>query len=160
MQMTVREISPTVDRAQWLAGAQFADAFRVTVDGPAIDARIAAERMFGHSPRWIELLLKLRNVLVAPFGLKSSGADEKTKLDLIGIFPVVSETPERLVAGFNDHHLDFRVVIDVAARDTGQQVTATSLVLTHNALGRIYLAVIMPFHRLVVRTMLRQVIAG
>lgn len=114
--------------------------------------------MFGHSALWVRSLLKLRNVLVAPFGLKSSGAHEKTKLDLIGIFPVVSETPERLVAGFNDHHLDFRVVIDVAPSGTGQQVTATTLVLTHNLLGRTYLALIMPFHRLVVRTMLRQVI--
>ena len=156
--MTVSEINPTIDDAEWLADAQFADAFRITIDGPTIDARCAAERMFDRPPRWIELLLKLRNVLVAPFGLKPSGAHEKTKLDLIGIFPVVSETPERLVAGFNDHHLDFRVVIDVVSSGMGQQVTATSLVLTHNLLGRTYLALIMPFHRLVVRSMLRQVI--
>jgi hypothetical protein len=32
---------------------------------------------------------------------------------MIGIFPVVSQTPDRLIAGFNDPHLDFRVVIDV-----------------------------------------------
>jgi hypothetical protein len=155
--MTVSEISPTIDRAQWLAGAQFADAFSVTIDGPAIDARTAAERMLGRSPRWVELLLKLRNVLVAPFGLKSSGAGETAKLSQIGIFPVISETRERLVAGFNDHHLDFRLVIDVAAHRTGQQVTATTLVLMHNRLGRAYLALILPFHRLVVRSMLRQV---
>ena len=76
---------------------------------------------------------------------------------MIGIFPVVSETPERLVAGFNDHHLDFRVVVDVAAFADGQQVTTTTLVKTHNWLGRTYLTVIMPFHRLISRTMLRQV---
>jgi hypothetical protein len=155
--MTIREINPPVDCSQWLAGAQFADAFRITIDGPTIDARTAAERMFGHSPRWVEALLTLRNALVAPFGLKSSGASEKTKLGLIGIFPVVSETPERLVAGFNDRHLDFRVLIDAASSGASQQVTTTTLVLTHNRLGRAYLALIMPFHRMVVRTMLRQV---
>jgi hypothetical protein len=31
--------------------------------------------------------------------------------------------------------------------------------LTHNLLGRIYLATILPFHRLVVRSLLRQVAA-
>ena len=77
---------------------------------------------------------------------------------MIGIFPVLSETPERLVAGFNDHHLDFRVVVDVAAADAGQQVTTTTLVLTHNLLGRAYLAVILPFHRLIARAMLRQAV--
>jgi Protein of unknown function (DUF2867) len=79
--------------------------------------------------------------------------------DTIGIFPVVSETPGRLVAGLNDKHLDFRVVVDIATSGHGQCVTATTLVLTHNLLGRIYLAIILPFHRLVVRALLRQVAA-
>jgi hypothetical protein len=70
---------------------------------------------------------------------------------------VLSETPQRLIAGFNDNHLDFRVVVDVAADGTGQRVTATTVVLMHNWLGRIYLSVIKPFHRMVVRSMLRQV---
>jgi hypothetical protein len=70
---------------------------------------------------------------------------------------VLSQTPQRLVAGFNDNHLDFRVVIDVAAEGAGQRVTATTVVLMHNWLGRIYLTVIKPFHRMVVRSMLRQV---
>ena len=77
--------------------------------------------------------------------------------ETIGIFPVVSETPDRLVAGFNDRHLDFRVVVDVVGADGSRHVTATTLVLTHNLLGRTYLAIIMPFHRLIVPAMLRQV---
>jgi Protein of unknown function (DUF2867) len=101
----------------------------------------------------------LRNIMVAPFGLKTSGAAERVPHDIIGIFPVVSETPERLVAGFNDKHLDFRVVVDVATAGRQQSITATTLVLTHNWLGRTYLAIILPFHRLVVRAMLRQVAA-
>jgi len=157
--MKVHEVAPNVDTAVWLAGAQFADAFRIAVDGPPLDARIAAQRMMGRSPRWVEALLSLRNALVAPFGLKTSGAGEKAARGLIGIFPVLSETPDRLVAGFDDHHLDFRVVVDVEASGQAQQVTATTLVLTHNWLGRAYLAIIMPFHRLVVRSLLRQVAA-
>jgi hypothetical protein len=61
------------------------------------------------------------------------------------------------VAGFNDHHLDFRVVVDVAALADGQEVTTTTLVKTRNWPGRTYLMVIMPFHRLISRTLLRQV---
>ena len=157
--MKVQEVAPDVDIAVWLAGAQFADAFRIEVDGPPLDARNAAQRMMGRSPRWVESLLSLRNALVAPFGLKTSGAGEKPARGLIGIFPVLSETPERLVAGFNDRHLDFRVVVDVTPSGGRQQVTATTLVRTHNWLGRAYLAIILPFHRLIVRTLLRQVAA-
>jgi hypothetical protein len=157
--MKVQSVDPAADTAAVLAGAQFSDAFRITVDGAALDARCAAEKMLGRSPRWIEMLLALRNRLVRPFGLKTGAPRQTGRSDIIGIFPIVSQTPDRLVAGFNDKHLDFRVVIDVARSGHGQCVTATTLVVTHNLLGRIYLAIIMPFHRLVVRAMLRQVAA-
>ncbi len=155
--MRVDEVEPNVDHAALLPGAQFVDAFRIAVAGPALDARNAAQRMMGRSPRWIETLLSLRNAVVAPFGLKTSGAGEPAAGGVIGIFPVLSETPDRLVAGFNDSHLDFRVVVDVSSSGQGQQVTATTLVRTHNRLGRAYLAIILPFHRLIVPTLLRQV---
>ena len=157
--MTVVEIAPEVDQAALLAGAQFADAYSIAVDGGALDARQAAERMITRQPRWAEALLALRNILVRPFGLKTSGASRTAPREMIGIFPVVSETPDRLVAGFNDSHLDFRFVVDVAPLGDRQRVTATTLVLTHNWLGRSYLTVILPFHRLIVRAMLRNVAA-
>jgi uncharacterized protein DUF2867 len=155
--MKVLAVEPTTDTGTLLAGAQFSDAFRVAIDGDRLDARGAAERMFGSSPRWIKTLMSLRDHLVKPFRLKTSRSTEKNVADTIGIFPVLSESPDRLVAGFNDTHLDFRVVVDVASSGHGQQVTATTLVLTHNLLGRVYLAIIRPFHRLIVRALLRQV---
>ena len=155
--MTVQEITPTVDTEALLAGAQFADAFRVEVTAPALDARHAAERIMARQPRWAEALVKLRNILVTPFGLKTSGAGAPAPRGMIGIFPVLSETPDRLIAGFNDSHLDFRVVVDVTTPEGVRQVTLTTLVKTHNWFGRTYLAVIMPFHRLIAPALLRQV---
>jgi uncharacterized protein DUF2867 len=156
----VQAIEPNVDTVALLADAQFSDAFSVTVDGAKLDARRAAEQMLGRSPRWIRTLMALRDYLVTPFGLKTSTSPPaRPHADAIGIFPVLSDTPNRLVAGFNDSHLDFRVVVDVIGSGDGQRVTATTLVLTHNRLGRAYLAIILPFHRLVVRAMLRQVAA-
>ncbi|RVA61432.1 DUF2867 domain-containing protein, partial [Mesorhizobium sp. M7A.F.Ca.CA.001.11.2.1] len=38
-------------------------------------------------------------------------------------------------------------------------VAATTIVKTHNWLGRAYLAIIMPFHRIVVPAMLAQILA-
>jgi hypothetical protein len=155
--MTVREIRPDVDADALLAGAQFADAFRTDISDPNLDARHAAERMLANQPRWVDVLLSLRNLLVSPLGLKTSGKGAPAPGGMIGIFPVLSETPDRLIAGFNDSHLDFRVVIDVAAPDSVQHVTLTTLVKTHNWFGRTYLAVITPFHRLIAPTLLRQV---
>ncbi|MDU6375853.1 MAG: DUF2867 domain-containing protein, partial [Bradyrhizobium sp.] len=95
--MTISEIPPDVDRARWLADADFADAFRITVEAPALDARMAAERMLGQAPAWMAALVKLRNLLVRPFGLKTSGADAQNPRPMIGMFPVVDETPQRIV---------------------------------------------------------------
>ena len=154
--MTVHEVTPAIDPGTLLPGAQFADAYRIEIGDHTLDARQAAERMMARQPRWAEALLTLRNILVSPFGLKTSGAGAPPR-EMVGIFPIVSERPDRLVAGFNDKHLDFRIVVDVATSGDTREVTATTLVLTHNWLGRTYLAVIMPFHRLIVRTLLRQV---
>lgn len=155
--MTAHEVTPAIDVDALLTGAQFADAFRIEVEDPELDARRVAERMMARQPRWAEALLSLRNLLVTPLGLKTSGAGLVPPRDMIGIFPVVSETPDRLIAGFNDRHLDFRIVVDVTAPGSVRQVTATTLVKTHNWLGRTYLAIIMPFHRLIVPALLRQV---
>ena len=155
--MTVHEVTPAIDLNTLLAGAQFADAFSIAIDNPALDARHAAERMMARQPRWIETLTSLRNILVTPLGLKTSGESRTAPREMVGIFPIVSQTPDRLVAGFNDKHLDFRVVVDVANSGALRNVTLTTLVLTHNRLGRTYLAIILPFHRLVVPALLRQV---
>lgn len=154
--MNVREIAPGTDCGTLLVGAQFADAYRVVVDGSAVSARRAAEKIFAPGPWWAKTLLALRNILVRPFGLKTSAEGEPAPSGMVGMFPVVSETSDRLVAGLNDNHLDFRVVVDVAPCDCGQEITATTLVKTHNWLGRIYLAIVLLFHRLIVRNMLQR----
>lgn len=71
---------------------------------------------------------------------------------------MLSETPEQLVAGFDDSHLDFRLVVDVAGEATLRHVTSTTLVRTNNLLGRTYLMLIIPFHKLVVRGMMGRIV--
>jgi hypothetical protein len=153
----VREVTPNVDAGALLAGAQFIDAFRVEIGTAPVNAREACTRMVLHGPRWIDALIRLRNILVTPFGLKTSGEGAPAPGGLIGLFPVLSETPDRLVAGFDDSHLDFRIVVDVTGDAASRQVTSTTLVRTNNLLGRTYLTVITPFHKLVVRSMMGRI---
>lgn len=153
----VQGIKPDAAMRQLLPGAQFGDAFCIAVNDDALTARQAAERMFLRLPRWIGGLMKLRNLVVAPLGLKTPSHAKTLSLNSVGPFPVLTETPQRLVAGFNDKHLDFRVIVDLCGSVPNRQVTATTLVMTHNLLGRVYLATIMPFHRIIVPAMLRQI---
>jgi hypothetical protein len=143
-----------------LAGAQFADRYVLVTEGLSLTALGAAERALGRTPRWVGRLTALRNLAVRPFRLKTGLEPAVLPGGKIGIFPLISQSPGKVVLGLDDRHLDFRVLVEV--RDLGkgrQEVAATTIVKTHNWLGRTYLAIIMPFHRMVVPAMLAQILA-
>lgn len=135
--MKVVSVPPPVDCDALLPGHDFADAYAVAIPAD-IDAAQAARRAFANAPRWAATLMALRDRLVGPFGLKPAPSTG---------FPVITESPERVVMGFDDRHLDFRIVVTVA----GGVATLTTIVRRHKALGRAYLLAIMPFHRLIAR---------
>ncbi len=133
--------------------ADWADCYELLVPGCGLTATLAARRTMGDFPGWVRALMRLRNAIVRPFGLKGSGPPNTR--EMIGIFPVLSRSDEQMVLGFDDTHLNFRIVVDVRpAGDTQQVVNVTTLVHRKILLGKLYLAVITPFHRLIVRTML------
>lgn len=130
-----------------MPGATFADAWRV--DGVVGDVETVTTRAFSRAPDWVMPLMALRTLLVKPFGLKSGR--EPSAAPRIGLFPLISREPDRIVMGLDDRHLDFRLIVDLSGEGAA---TATTLVRTHNLGGRLYLATIMPFHRLIVPAML------
>lgn len=73
--------------------------------------------------------------------------------DRIGIFPVKQETENELIAGFDDKHLNFRVSV----LSNQGQISLATWVAPHNMGGKIYLAVIMPFHIAIARNPLARV---
>lgn len=101
-------------------------------------------------PVWITGLLRLRNLLVMPFGLREVEKSDNA----IGIFPVVAEDETEIILGFDDSHLNFRISVLC----TGTKVYFATWVHRNNRFGRFYLATIMPFHKLIVRRSIRAVI--
>ncbi len=141
---------PALPQGDW------ADAYRVSTATPFQSARAAGDAAFSTFPFWVNGLMALRNLIVTPLGLKT-GPNEKAAKKRVGFFPIVSESDAQIVVGMNDRHLDFRCVIDIADHDAGQDVTIATIIRRHNWLGRTYLAIIMPFHRLIVRAALARV---
>jgi hypothetical protein len=157
--MAAFSVPPTADTATSLPSADFADAFAIDVEEATLDAPEAARRAVEQMPAWATYLLRLRNVLVVPFGLKGGADPVMSTGQRYGIFPVVSSSPQRVVMGFDDRHLDFRLVVDVATLgERTKRVTATTLVHRNNTFGRLYLAAVMPFHKLIVPAALGQIV--
>ncbi len=138
-----------------LPDADWADCYELQVPKSDLTAIVAARAMLGRFPPWVRLLMSLRNSVTSLFGLKSTGSNLEANKGTIGFFPIVSQSDDQVVLGFDDRHLNFRVVIGV--RDDGQGrrlVDTTTLVRRKILLGRIYIALITPFHRLIVSKML------
>ena len=95
-------------------------------------------------PRWASALLSLRNRIVSPLGLKT---EADAGLPAVGLFPIRKDTAEEFVLGLDDRHLDFRITVC----RSGPDLFLSTWVHPHNAFGRLYLALVMPFHVLITR---------
>jgi Protein of unknown function (DUF2867) len=112
--------------------------------------------VFNAPPSWVTPLLALRNIIVRPFGLASSKDAASMKGEHVDFFPVLKSTQNRVVLGLDDRHLNFRLVIDAKPLPENlTHVTLSTVITRHNWLGRIYLAVVLPFHNRIVPAFLR-----
>jgi hypothetical protein len=150
--------------AHLYSSMNLADAFAIQLPpGASGDPDLLARFIFAHQPSWIGKLTRVRDVIVAGFGLKTAkhlatlAGDAKN--GRVGIFKIYSTNETEIVLGEDDKHLDFRVSVycSVApAPESGRQLTLSTVVHCHNLLGRAYILVIAPFHRMVVKASLRR----
>jgi hypothetical protein len=139
-----------------------ADAFAIRLPlSASSDPDLLARFIFTHQPSWIWKLTRVRDVIVACFGLKTSKhlatLASGAKYSRLGIFKIYSTNETEIVLGEDDKHLDFRVSVYCSvAPENGRQLTLSTVVHCHNLLGRAYVLVIAPFHRMVVKAILRR----
>lgn len=148
----IKEVEAKLPSA-FLDHANWADAYQFSPLNDPLNAQEALDRMFGANPPfWIVALNGVRNRIVGLFGVKPG----KITVDAAqsDAFPIVESTEEVVVLGFDEWHLDFRVVIQVEEQGTGQAVTLTTLVHRKTWFGRGYIFLVTPFHRLVVKRLL------
>ena len=152
------EVAPDIPNPVF-PNADWADAFEIETNRNFENMRSLAQHTVGSMPLWARALLRVRNTLVAPFGLKPDGFDdEQGEQNCVDIFPILEETTNRIVLGLDDRHLDFRIIVDRIETDRAFRLRATTLVQRHNILGRLYIAIVTPFHRLIVKSVLKNAV--
>jgi hypothetical protein len=143
--------------AGWYENASLLDSYSIDLSlSKQHSMRELANRTVGDPPGWVKALLAMRDAMVTPFGVKTSGDVRASRAnnERVDFFPVQWESKDEIVLGEDDRHLDFRLSLLRRNSPTGTQLIATTVVHSHNAFGLTYLNVIRPFHHLVIRTTL------
>ncbi|MEO7338978.1 MAG: DUF2867 domain-containing protein [Caldimonas sp.] len=161
MSAVASALPPDSRIADRYAGSHLADAFSVSLPlDAATDPELLARHVFEQQPPWIGRLMALRDGLVRGFGIKTSKQlmNVRPDADRIGIFRIYERGANEIVLGEDDRHLDFRVSVLSRIEGAGDaragRLVVTTAVQCHNLLGRTYLRLITPFHRLVVASLL------
>lgn len=94
----------------------------------------------------------LRNRIAGLIGLKA--AEPSISENRIGAFPIVEQSDDTIVLGFDDWHLDFRIVVDVRNEPAGNLVKVATLVNRKHWFGYLYIFLITPFHKIIVKRLL------
>lgn len=125
-----------------------ADAFSVRIPpGTSIDPQFWADRVFRDPPAAVLALLRLRDILVTPFGIDRGDHSAFDTIDRVG--------PE-LLLGTDAGHLDFRAGVLVEPDPDGTTITLATHATARSRAGRAYLTLVRLFHPPVVKAMLRR----
>jgi hypothetical protein len=118
-----------------------ADAFAIRLPaGTSGNPDLLARFILSHQPSWIGWLTKIRDAIVAGFGLKTA-RHLASLADRVGVFKVYSTNQTEIVLGEDDRHLDFRVSVlcsGEAEPEGSRQLVVSTVVHCHNRLGRAY----------------------
>jgi len=134
----------------------YADTFKMQVENQNISTESIYIDMFSTLPKWINQLMFVRNKIVGVFGLKVESLMSKKVTTLkvgekIGMFTIFAISEKEVIAGEDDKHLNFRVSI----LRVGEEVMVSTFVKYNNLFGKVYMSLIIPFHQMIVKAMMR-----
>ena len=125
--------------------------------------------LFGYTPLWMKVLLIVRNAAAKVFGLEAPTVGEIMKPTVrreycvgekIGPWPIFFIADNEIVAGRNNKHLDFRLSVLKAMEGDTASVVVSTICTVHNVYGKIYLFLIVPFHRHGVRSLISNAVVA
>jgi hypothetical protein len=111
-------------------------------------------RLVNTKSKTIDFLMSLRNKIMSIFGAKT--VINETKGDFavgnnVGLFKIYYIDEKEIISGLKDSHLDFCI----SFYKIDNKVLLSTLVKYNNTFGKVYMNIIKPFHKLIVKNMLK-----
>ena len=151
-------------------GAHFHDCYEVPVQATEATALEIYLGAVSHTPAWVNRLMAVRNQAVSWVGLKDLGplgAVDVSKParayrvgDRVGIFSVLQIGDDEVILEDADKHLCVKVSVCKLVNGSQRSVAVSTVVHTHNTLGRLYMLVVAPVHKRIVPAMLARATAA
>jgi uncharacterized protein DUF2867 len=156
----------------YYTSGDFMDTYSVSMKGREdllrTDMRVLADHILNADVAWMNTLLRARDRVVKPLGLKTTDdllleqsglplADRQPG-DRVGFFKIYRVDENEILLGEDDWHQDFRLSI---FREIGDEprVYASTCCKRHNVFGHVYLALILPIHKKIASTVLDNAVA-
>jgi hypothetical protein len=111
-------------------------------------------KLLNTKSKTVEFLMSLRNKIMSILGAKK--VIKETKGDFavgntVGLFKIYFIDEKEIISGLKDNHLDF--CISFYKKDN--KVILSTLVKYNNTFGKVYMNIVKPFHKLIVKNMLK-----
>lgn len=162
MNITATAAPPHSEIALRMQGADFHDCYEMAIPANSPSALELYLKVMATTPRWVNAAMALRNRIVQLVGLKNLGllndidpakpASAYRVGDRIGIFSIRYLSEDEVILGDTDKHLK----VELSVCKLSDKVAVTTVVHTHNTLGRIYMLFVAPAHRRIVPATLRK----
>lgn len=140
----------------------YSDAYEVELpEGTVRNVEHVARLFANASPKWVRNLMAVRNKLVSYVGLKMLSRTIVSETSILpgqplGIFHIIATSPHEVLLGEDDQHLNFRIsLLTIDAK-----IRFTTLIQYKNWWGKVYLFLIIFFHRLVVKATLKEIVSA
>lgn len=156
-QQVIEEKAELTDsQKQLLSTIDFVDAFATTNHINSIEE--ITNLVFNTTPRWVDSLFTIRNKIAGLFGLNTKAPDDYNEHFEIGgyvkFFKIFNLSDTEIILGADDSHLHFRALIMNDQSDSFN-IKVITLVEYQNYKGKIYMGIIKPFHRQIVKRMVK-----
>lgn len=152
--------------------AYIVDCFAISSNKLDLPIEEIYARIMSKTPKWFDILMRLRDRMVLLLGLKSTqnmaggtslfeqtgkkfGLNSPVKpAKIMDFFTVTSLNPDEIILSIKDKHLDMQTSLlrtQIDPENKQCKLIFSDVITTHNALGRIYLFFIMPIHKIIVK---------
>lgn len=139
----------------------YRDSFKVQVSKLDLEAKNVYHSIFGFLPKPVQLALSFRNSIVKHFGFSASNTEMSLPLEDIvagkkaGFLIIESVESTEVICGAYEPNMDMWLSV---LKLSQQEFSISTLVNLKTKTGKVYMAIIKPFHKLVAKYCIKQAI--